>query len=91
LVVVDMTVLPKGNVGKVELVSCFDKDAAEAVTSALMKWRFIPVDKSPGVHDCDECVRIARFTFEYSLANGTARVMDLAAIENERRLGLKGK
>lgn len=91
LVVVETTVLPKGVVGKLELISSFDNEASEAVTAALRQWRFTPVDKSPGVKDCNDCIRIARFLFEFSIANGKARVVDLAAAENERDPRVRSK
>lgn len=88
LVVIEVTVLPDGSVGKLDPVSSFDKDASRAMEGVLRRWRFVPVKKSPGVKGCDNCVRIARFLFSFTIDEGQGRVIDLAAAENQRHRGL---
>jgi TonB family protein len=77
IVVVEVTVLPKGTVGNLHFMETFDKEVTEVVTQALNRWRFVSIENEPsGVR---ECPRIARLVFQFTVQGGTARVVDLAA------------
>ncbi|MCX6623468.1 MAG: TonB family protein, partial [Acidobacteria bacterium] len=89
LVVIEVVVSPAGRVSESLILASFDRDASAAVTAALNAWRFHSVEELSRIFDnwkaCDDCIRIARFGFEFQLAGGTGSVVDLAAAEVRRR------
>lgn len=82
LVVVRVSVLSKGVVRDLKFIDGFDKEASDAVAAALKTWRFKSIAEDPVVKDC---VRQAELSFEFSIKDGKPHVVDVAAVEIDRR------
>ena len=80
---------PEGRVRESLILASFDRESSATVTAALNAWRFHSIQELSEIFEnsknCEDCIRIGRFGFEFQIASGKGSVVDLAAAEVRRR------